>query len=57
MGGGGQARRIGLGGKEEEAGFGDFIRGDLPKKLALLLVGQCGEGGGGCLSSRDTRWQ
>lgn len=39
MGGGGpaQQRRLGLG-QEQGGGFGEFLQGDLPKKLAILLV-------------------
>lgn len=37
LGGSGSGTRPGLG-EDSGSGFGDFLKGDLPRKLALLLV-------------------
>lgn len=39
MNGGGAQRRMMRGQEESGGGFGEFLSGDLPKKLLLLLVG------------------
>ena len=36
----GQRRAAGISAGQEDAGFGQFFRGELPKKIGVLLVGR-----------------